>query len=135
LCQGLASSFRQTTETLPVEIVDDSGQNGRLTDYTITHLPTAEDHPEQPRYHYRHENVRDAPRFSLLDQAARNEQLHKDGAIRARINMDMGLLYKLQKRPALARQFLEQARPPAELQGNAFMRSTRRLRRYRHEET
>jgi hypothetical protein len=35
--------------------------------------------------------------------------------------MDIGLLYKVKKRPALARQFLEKARAPAELQGNAFM--------------
>jgi GGDEF domain-containing protein len=59
--------------------------------------------------------------LALLDRAGRNEQLHKDGTIRARINMDIGLLYKVKKRPALARQFLEKARAPAELQGNAFM--------------
>ena len=39
------------------------------------------------------------------------------GALRARINMDLGLLYKLKRQPGRARTFLEIARVPAELQG------------------
>ncbi len=35
--------------------------------------------------------------------------------------MDLGLLYKHKKRSNLARQFLERARGPAELQGATFM--------------
>ena len=35
----------------------------------------------------------------------------------ARINMDLGLLYKLKRQPGRARTFLEIARAPAELQG------------------
>ena len=31
----------------------------------------------------------------LLEKAAAHEQLHERGALRARINMDLGLLYKL----------------------------------------
>jgi hypothetical protein len=53
----------------------------------------------------------------LLEKAAAHEQLHERGALRARINMDLGLLYKLKKQPDRARIFLETARAPAELQG------------------
>jgi class 3 adenylate cyclase len=59
--------------------------------------------------------------LALLEQAGRNDQLHEYGTIRARINMDIGMLHKLKTRPALARQFLEKARAPAELQGATFM--------------
>jgi hypothetical protein len=58
---------------------------------------------------------------ALLEQASRHEQLHERGAIRARINMNLGLLYKLKKKPELARQFLERARGPAELHGVGFI--------------
>jgi hypothetical protein len=58
---------------------------------------------------------------TLLEKASRHPQLDERGTIRARINMDFGLLYKLKKQPALARQFLEKARGPAELQGAKFM--------------
>jgi class 3 adenylate cyclase len=53
----------------------------------------------------------------LLEKAAAHEQLHERGALRARINMDLGLLYKLKRQPGRARTFLEMARVPAELQG------------------
>ena len=53
----------------------------------------------------------------LLEKAAAHEQLHERGALRARINMDLGLLYKLKRQPGRARTFLEIARVPAELQG------------------
>jgi tetratricopeptide (TPR) repeat protein len=59
--------------------------------------------------------------LELLQQANRNEQLHEQGSIRARINMDLGLLYKFKKQPALARQYLEKAREAAELQRVSFM--------------
>jgi len=52
----------------------------------------------------------------LLERAAAHEQLHEQGAFRARINMDLGLLYKLKRQPGRARTFLEMARGPAELQ-------------------
>jgi tetratricopeptide (TPR) repeat protein len=54
---------------------------------------------------------------ALLEKAAAHEQLHERGAFRARINMDLGLLYKLKRQPGRARTFLEMARGPAELQG------------------
>jgi tetratricopeptide (TPR) repeat protein len=57
----------------------------------------------------------------LLEEAGRHPQLHEQGTIRARINMDLGLLYKVEKKPALAREYLEKARGPAELQGAASM--------------
>jgi hypothetical protein len=57
----------------------------------------------------------------LLEEAGRHPQLSDRGIIRARINMDIGLLHKLKKRPILARQFLERARETAELQGAALM--------------
>ena len=53
----------------------------------------------------------------LLEQATRAPHLDERGATRARINMDFGLLRKLQKKPDLARQFLEKARAPAKLHG------------------
>jgi hypothetical protein len=53
----------------------------------------------------------------LLEKAAAHEQLHERGALRARINMDLGLLYKLKRQPGRARTFLEIALVPAELQG------------------
>jgi hypothetical protein len=57
----------------------------------------------------------------LLETASLHDQLHERGAFRARINLDLGLLYKLKHRPGLARQFLEKARAPAMLQGSAFL--------------
>jgi class 3 adenylate cyclase len=57
----------------------------------------------------------------LLEKAAAHEQLHERGALRARINMDLGLLYKLKRQPGRARTFLEMARVPAELQGAASL--------------
>jgi hypothetical protein len=59
--------------------------------------------------------------FALLEQASQNDQLHENGTIRARINMNIGLLHKINLRPRVAREFLEKARSPAELQGNSFM--------------
>jgi class 3 adenylate cyclase/tetratricopeptide (TPR) repeat protein len=57
----------------------------------------------------------------LLEQASRFKQLHERGVIRARINTDLGLLYKLKGQPAVARQFLEKGRVPAEQQGATFV--------------
>jgi hypothetical protein len=54
---------------------------------------------------------------ALLEQAGRSPHLHECGAIRASINMKIGLLHKLKKEPDLARQFLEKARAPAEHHG------------------
>jgi hypothetical protein len=56
-----------------------------------------------------------------LEKAAAHEQLHERGALRAGINMDLGLLYKLKRQPGRARTFLEIARVPAELQGAASL--------------
>lgn len=53
---------------------------------------------------------------ALLEKAAAHEQLHERGALRARINMDLGLLYKLKRQPGRARTFLEMARASPELQ-------------------
>jgi hypothetical protein len=44
---------------------------------------------------------------ALLEQAAAHSQLSEHGIIRARINMDLGLLHKHKKQSVLARQFLE----------------------------
>jgi class 3 adenylate cyclase len=59
----------------------------------------------------------------LLAQAARNSHLDERGVIRARINMNMGLLHKLKREPNLARQYLEKARAPAEHHGATFFLS------------
>ena len=53
----------------------------------------------------------------LLKKAAAHKQLHEQGALQARIKMDLGLLFKHKKQPGRARDFLEKARSPAELQG------------------
>ena len=58
---------------------------------------------------------------ALLEQASRAPHLHECGSTRARINMDFGLLRKLQKKPDLARQFLEKARAPAEAHGATLL--------------
>jgi tetratricopeptide (TPR) repeat protein len=58
---------------------------------------------------------------ALLEQASRAPHLHECGSTRARINMDFGLLRKLQKKPDLARQFLEKARAPAEVHGATLL--------------
>jgi tetratricopeptide (TPR) repeat protein len=58
---------------------------------------------------------------ALLEQANRFERLHERGVIRARINMDLGLLHKIKGQRALARQFLEKGRGPAEQQGATFI--------------
>jgi len=57
----------------------------------------------------------------LLEQASHFQQLHERGAIRARINADLGLLYKLKGQPDVARQFLEKGRLPAQQQGATFV--------------
>jgi class 3 adenylate cyclase/tetratricopeptide (TPR) repeat protein len=57
----------------------------------------------------------------LLEDASQEPQLHELGTLRARINMDLGLLHKIAKRRDLARQYFEKARGPAELQGAAMM--------------
>jgi hypothetical protein len=57
----------------------------------------------------------------LLDEAGQHPQLHGQGTLRARIDMDLGLLHKMAKHPGLARQYLEKARGPAELQGSVLM--------------
>ena len=54
---------------------------------------------------------------ALLEQAGRSPHQSESSIIRARINMNIGLLHKLKKEPDLARQFLEKARPPAEYHG------------------
>ena len=54
---------------------------------------------------------------ALLQQAGRAPHVHESGTIRARINMYIGFLHKLNKEPDLARQFLEKARAPAEHHG------------------
>ena len=58
---------------------------------------------------------------ALLEQASRAPHLHECGSTRARINMDIGLLRKLQKKPDLARQFLEKARAPAKVHGATLL--------------
>jgi hypothetical protein len=58
---------------------------------------------------------------ALLEQAGRAPHLDESGAIRARINMYIGLLRKLQKKTDLARQFLEKARAPAERHGATLL--------------
>ena len=58
---------------------------------------------------------------ALLDEAGQHPQLHGQGTLRARIDMDLGLLHKMSKHPGLARQYLEKARGPAELQGSVLM--------------
>jgi hypothetical protein len=58
---------------------------------------------------------------ALLEQASRFAQLHERGVIRARIHMDLGLLYKVKGHHALARQLFEKARGPAEQQGAIFI--------------
>jgi class 3 adenylate cyclase/tetratricopeptide (TPR) repeat protein len=57
---------------------------------------------------------------ALLEQAGRSPP-EESSAIRARINMNIGLLRKLQKKPDLARQFLEKARAPAEHHGATLL--------------
>jgi class 3 adenylate cyclase/tetratricopeptide (TPR) repeat protein len=57
----------------------------------------------------------------LLEKAAAHSQLSESGMIRARINMNLGLLHKHKKQPALARRYLEKARAPAEVQGATVM--------------
>jgi hypothetical protein len=58
---------------------------------------------------------------ALLERAARAPQGDERGVIRARMHKDMGLLHKFKKEPDLAREFLEKARAPAELQGAASL--------------
>ena len=58
---------------------------------------------------------------ALLEEAGQHPQLHDQGALRARIDMDLGLLHKITKQRGLARQYLEKARGPAELQGAGLM--------------
>jgi class 3 adenylate cyclase/tetratricopeptide (TPR) repeat protein len=58
---------------------------------------------------------------ALLERASRFEQLHERGAIRARINMDLGPIYKIEGKRELVRQFLEKGRGPAEQQGASFI--------------
>jgi hypothetical protein len=54
---------------------------------------------------------------ALLEQAGRDPHLHEQGAMRARINMSLGLLHKFKREPELARKFLEKARAPAQHHG------------------
>jgi class 3 adenylate cyclase len=58
---------------------------------------------------------------ALLKEADQDPQLHDHGTIRARIDMDLGLLHKITKQRGLARQYLEKARGPAERQGAVLM--------------
>jgi len=58
---------------------------------------------------------------ALLKEADQDPQLHDHGTTRARIDMDIGLLHKITKKRGLARQYLEKARGPAELQGAVLM--------------
>ncbi len=59
----------------------------------------------------------------LLTKAAAHKQLHEQGTLQARIKMDLGLLFKHKKQPRRARDFLEKARLPAEIQGATFLLS------------
>jgi hypothetical protein len=59
--------------------------------------------------------------LGLLEKANSYEQLSERGTIRARIQMDLGLLYKIKKRPDLARKHLARARAVAEIQNAAAM--------------
>lgn len=58
---------------------------------------------------------------ALLEEAGQHPQLHDQGTLRARIDMDLGLLHKITRRRGLAREYLEKARGPAELQGSVLM--------------
>jgi hypothetical protein len=58
---------------------------------------------------------------ALLEQAGNNPQVDERGTIRAHINMNIGLVHKIEKAPDRARQFLAKARGPAELQGATLM--------------
>jgi hypothetical protein len=58
---------------------------------------------------------------ALLEEAGRHPQLHDQGSFRARVDMNLGLLHKITKERGLARQYLERARGPAELQGADLM--------------
>jgi tetratricopeptide (TPR) repeat protein len=58
---------------------------------------------------------------ALLEEAGQEPRLHDQGTLRARINTDLGLLHKITKQRGLARQYLEKARGPAELQGAVLM--------------
>jgi tetratricopeptide (TPR) repeat protein len=58
---------------------------------------------------------------ALLEEAGRAPQLHEQGTLRARIDMDLGLLHKIAKQSGLARQYLEKARGSAEQQGAVLM--------------
>jgi hypothetical protein len=58
---------------------------------------------------------------ALLEEAGQEPHLHDQGTMRARIDMNLGLLHKITKRRGLARQYLEKARGPAELQGAVLM--------------
>ena len=58
---------------------------------------------------------------ALLERAGGFQLLHERGAIRARINMDLGLIYKMKGRRALARELLEKCCGPAREQGATFI--------------
>jgi hypothetical protein len=58
---------------------------------------------------------------ALLEEAGQEPHLHDQGTMRARIDMNLGLLHKITKQRGLARQYLEKARGPAELQGAVLM--------------
>ena len=45
--------------------------------------------------------------LALLEKASSYEQLSERGTIRAKIQMDLGQLYKIKKRPDLAREHLQ----------------------------
>jgi hypothetical protein len=59
--------------------------------------------------------------LTLLEKASSYEQLSERGTIRARIQMDLGQLYKIKMRPDLAREHLTRARAAAEIQNAAAM--------------
>lgn len=59
--------------------------------------------------------------LTLLEKAGSYEQLSERGTIRARIEMDIGLLYKIKNNPDLARKHLTRARVAAEIQRAAAM--------------
>jgi len=46
---------------------------------------------------------------ALLEQVAQQDHFSEHGTIRARINMELGLLYKVERNPDRARKHLEQA--------------------------
>jgi hypothetical protein len=58
---------------------------------------------------------------TLLHKALRNQQFHEEGVLRARIELDLGLLQKSLNKPDLARGHLTRARLAASAQHASAM--------------